>query len=83
MREVPLCEKVSLRGDGLREEIAPGTLSPGYRGTSLIRNTPILGLYSRIKPRVLWWSQGRGWFLMSEAPLCEEVSLPKPSHQGR
>ena len=27
-----------------------------YRGTSLIRNTPLLGLYSRDIPRVLWWS---------------------------
>jgi hypothetical protein len=28
----------------------------GYRGTSLIRNTPLLGPYSRTLPRVLWWS---------------------------
>ena len=27
-----------------------------YRGTSLIRNIPILGPYSRTSPRVLWWS---------------------------
>ena len=27
-----------------------------YRGTSPIRNTPLLGLYSRTIPRVLWWS---------------------------
>ena len=27
-----------------------------YRGTSLIRNTPLLGPYSRTIPRVLWWS---------------------------
>ena len=27
-----------------------------YRGTSLIRNTPLLGPYSRAIPRVLWWS---------------------------
>ena len=26
------------------------------RGTSLIRNTPLLGPYSRTIPRVLWWS---------------------------
>ena len=26
------------------------------RGTSLIRNTPLLGPYSRTMPRVLWWS---------------------------
>ena len=28
-------------------------------GTSLIRNTPLLGFYSKTKPRVLWWSQVR------------------------
>ena len=27
-----------------------------YRGTSLIRNTPLLGPYSRTIPRVLWRS---------------------------
>ena len=27
-----------------------------YRGTSLIRNTPPLGPYSRIITRVIWWS---------------------------
>ena len=27
-----------------------------YRGTSLIRNSPLLGPYSRTKPRALWWS---------------------------
>jgi len=27
-----------------------------YRGTSLIRKTPLLGPYSRTMPRVLWWS---------------------------
>ena len=32
-----------------------GTLAV-YRGTSLIRNTPLLGPYSRTIPRVLWWS---------------------------
>ena len=29
-----------------------------YRGTSLIRNNPSLGLYSRLMPRALWWSYG-------------------------
>ena len=32
----------------------------GYRGTSLIINTPLLGPYSRTIPRVLWWSCGGG-----------------------
>jgi len=27
-----------------------------YRGTSLIRNTPLVGPYSRTIPRVIWWS---------------------------
>ena len=40
-----------------------------HSGTSLIRNTPLLGPYSRTIPRVLWWSQGGGLFLMSEVPL--------------
>ena len=33
---------------------------PLYRSTSLIRNTPLLGPYSRTMPRVLWWSEGGG-----------------------
>ena len=34
--------------------------APGwsYRSTSLIRNTPLLGTYSRTLPRVLGWSYG-------------------------
>ena len=32
----------------------------GYRGTSLIRNRPLLGPYSRTIPRVIWWSVGGG-----------------------
>ena len=33
-------------------------ISPSGRlqGSSLIRNTPLLGPYSRTKPRVKWWS---------------------------
>jgi len=27
-----------------------------YRGASLIRNTPLIGPYSRTIPRVIWWS---------------------------
>ena len=39
------------------------------RGTSLIRNRPTLGPYSRPMPRALWLSEG-GWrFLMSEVSL--------------
>ena len=40
-----------------------------YRGTSLIRNTPLPELYSRTIPRVLRWSWGGGLFLMSEVLL--------------
>ena len=34
----------------------PRLLRSMYRGTSLIRNTPLLGPYRRTIPRVLWWS---------------------------
>jgi len=40
-----------------------------YRVTSLIRNNPLLGPCSRTIPRVLWWSEGGGLFLMIEVPL--------------
>ena len=42
----------------------------GYRGTSLIRNTPPPGPFSRTKPRALWWSKGGRLFLMSKVSLC-------------
>ena len=41
----------------------------GYMGTSLMRNTPLLGRYSKTIPRVLWWSRGWWLFFMSEVPL--------------
>ena len=44
-------------------------IGEAYRGTSLIRNNPTLGPYSRTIPRVRWWSYGGGLFLMSEVPL--------------
>ena len=31
-----------------------------YRGTSLIRNRPLLGPFSRAMPGALWWSLGGG-----------------------
>ena len=40
-----------------------------YRGTSLIRNTPLLRPYSRNMPRALWRPYGGGLFLMSEVLL--------------
>ena len=45
------------------------SLAPEYRGTSRIRNTPLLGSYSRTIPRVLRWSWGGGLSLMSEVLL--------------
>ena len=30
------------------------------KGTSLIRNRPMIGPYGRPTPRSLWWSQGGG-----------------------
>ena len=56
-----------------------------YRGTSLIRNTPLLGTYSRTiqGPMVVL---GGGLFLMSEVPLhvgAEPHSPPQlPSREG-
>ena len=38
-------------------------------GTSLIRNRLLLGPCSRHIPMVLRWSQGGGWFLMSEVTM--------------
>jgi len=42
--------------------------SERYRGTSLIRNTPLLGPYIMTISRVLWWSKGGWLFLMIEGP---------------
>ena len=58
-------------GEGLEVTAPPQRVCEvgNYRGASLIRNPPLLGPYSRTIPRVLWWSQGGGLFLMSEVPL--------------
>jgi len=40
-----------------------------YRGTSLIRNNPLLGPYSRTMSMAMWWPYGGGVFLMSEVTL--------------
>ena len=40
-----------------------------YKGTSLIRNSALLGPFSRTMHRALWWILGRGRFRMSEVPL--------------
>ena len=42
-----------------------------HRGTSRIRNSAPLGLYSRIMPRALWKPLGGGQFRMSEVPLYQ------------
>ena len=39
-----------------REQVAVHPHPPRKRGTSLIRNNPLLGPYSRTIPRVLGWS---------------------------
>ena len=50
----------------------------GYRGTSLIKNSPLLGPHSRPTRRALWWSWG-GWrFLMSEVPLYKRATACPP-----
>ena len=54
------------------------SLRTAYRGTSLIRNTPLPGPYIRAIPRVLWWSGGggavsyeRGTPAPTDSPLIE------------
>ena len=56
---------------------ARGRLPGGYRGTSLIRNTLLLGPFSRTLPRVLWWSLGGGGcFLLARYPCTGGVRTP-------
>ena len=58
--------------DDCRESIAESIVKSTrlsvwvYRGTSLIRNTPLLGPYGRTLPRVLWWSEGEELSFISE-----------------
>ena len=59
-----------------------------FRGTSLIRNSPLLGPYSRPTPRVLEGSKGGGRCLISEVPLYMKgkvlylsFTISPPSHQ--
>jgi len=49
-----------------------------HRGASLIRNTPLLGPFSRTLPSVLRWSLGGGLFLRSEVPLYLTQTCPTP-----
>ena len=68
--------KVLLRYGAAADAVRDDKLTPlliaaynRYRGTSLIRNAPLIGPYSRTISRVLWWSWGGGRFLMSVVPL--------------
>ena len=65
MSEVPLWGSPCNAGQGLGVTIAARSIRV-YRGTSLIRNTPLLGPYSRNMPRALWKPWEGGLFLMSE-----------------
>ena len=60
MSEVPL----HLSSDGRTAQTAPG-----YRGTSLIINSALLGPFSSTMHRALWWVLGGGRFFMSKVPL--------------
>ena len=55
MSEVPLYMEV---GPAARPRDWGECGAVHYRGTTLIRNPPLLGPYSRTIPRVLWWSLG-------------------------
>ena len=48
------------------ETLDPRMFAARYRGTSLIRNHPLVGPYGRTMPRVLGWSKGGGLFLIRE-----------------
>ena len=54
-----------------------------YKGTSLIRNTLLLGPYRKTLPGVIWWSYRGGQFLMSEVPMWGTVSYERGSPVGR
>ena len=47
-----------------------------FRGTSLIRNCPPLGPYSRTMPRALWWYYGEWRFLRARYPCNVCLGLP-------
>ena len=54
MSEVPLYPSTEKTADLPAPCVAQGELER-YRGTSLIRNNPLLGPYIRTMPRALWW----------------------------
>ena len=45
------------------QNLASTVLYVPNRGTSLIRNSPPLGPFSRMMPKALWWPQGVSGFL--------------------
>ena len=49
--------------DNSRRKKVIGRSDVVHRGTSFIRNRPLLGPYSMTRPRALWWPLGRGCFL--------------------
>ena len=53
-----------------------------YRGTSLVRNKPLLGLYSRTMSGAIWWPRRGGVFLMSEVPLQPDSAEAKSGEHG-
>jgi hypothetical protein len=58
-----------------------------YRGTSLIRNSPLLGPYSRAMPRVLggalWGPRGVGVFLFARYPCTGNAFFTSAYYQSR
>jgi len=58
-----------------------GDMPPRYTGTSLIRNSPLPGPYSRNIPRVLGGSHGGLVFLMGEVPLYPTPPLENCHYQ--
>ena len=57
----------------------PRSVNAQLRGTSRIRNSPLLGPFSRTMSRAIWRPQGGGVFLMSEAPQYMLYSRRHPA----
>ena len=55
-QSIRISEGTTLYPDGLPAVGSYGSSTYGFRGISLVRNSPPLGPYSRTKPRALWWS---------------------------
>ena len=64
-----LCWKVALVVEQL-EELAADPRAARYRGTSLIRNSALLGPYSRTLHRALWWVLGGGSLSYERGSPC-------------